>query len=662
MEISEKKPELLLPAGSPEAFYAAIDGGADAIYLGLKSFSARARAKNFALTQVPTLIEVAHKSGVKIYLTLNTVIKNKELHELISTLDQISALDVDAIIIQDWGVFQILSRYFPQLRIHASTQMANHNSAGARFSEHMGFERVIFARELTHKEIEAIRKRSTIGMELFVHGALCYSFSGMCLFSSYLGGYGANRGQCAQPCRRLYQSGRETHYTFSLKDNQLIRFIPDLIRMGIDSLKIEGRMKPAEYVHTVARAYRMALDSPDRIDEAESMLQADLGREKTAYFFGGRIDGAITDNPNTGLFLGHVLSAGQDGLTFNSGLELEAGSRIRIHTRQDDGRHTVRLPQISKDTKGNYRIPVKTIPAQKGDAVFLAGGPKLKFPSRIKEKSLRQRPNTGLTTRILKDLRHSEKPGRPALFIRIDSLAWLRKINLDQLDGLILKLSKKELEALKLDAPFLIKNRGRIWIELPKFIPESSLPFYREKGSTFFKAGFKQFMLSHLSQGELLPDESILGTTENVYVFNDAVCDWLNQQKIREFLFPFENDMDNLLAGSARAGIVPLYFFPELFYARMPVQIDSEDSRFQNDQGLEYRRIIQDGLTRVIPDRPVALFQYKKQLKQNGFNKFLIDLSYETVSKNRLKTLLSRYHSGSQIQPSTSFNFKKILQ
>src|SRR6056297_3404177 len=325
MDKKNTKPELLLPAGNTEAFYAAVEGGADAVYFGLKQFNARERADNFSYPELLSLLGEARKHNIKTYLTLNTLIKNKELPDLLDTLYAVSQTDVSAVIIQDWGVYNLLKSHFKNLAIHGSTQMANHNSVGAEFSHKKGFERIIMARELTRKELTQISQKNNIELELFVHGALCYSFSGMCLFSSYLGGMSANRGRCMQPCRRMYDDTGEKKYLFSLKDNELIDHIPTILKLGITSLKIEGRLKPAEYVYRVAQAYRMAIDDPSKIDQAKKLLKYDMGRSKTSYFFGGDVGEAITDNPSTGIFLGRVKEVQPDCFRFASSEPLQQG-------------------------------------------------------------------------------------------------------------------------------------------------------------------------------------------------------------------------------------------------------------------------------------------------------------------------------------------------
>jgi putative protease len=277
----EGPPELLLPAGSTEALYAAIEGGADAVYLGLDRFSARGRAKNFSHKAFPAACHLAHEKGVKVYLTLNTLIKNGELPELIGLIALAAASGADAIIVQDWGVFYIIKKYFPDIPVHASTQMAVHNSIGARMAARLGFARAVLARELMLPEIAAIAREKAVALEVFAHGALCYSLSGHCLMSSWIGGMSANRGFCRQPCRRSYalgtgdgtdwgeSAGEGESPFFNLRDLELIDYVSALQKAGARSLKIEGRMKPAEYVYITARAYRQVLDNPRTVHEAK---------------------------------------------------------------------------------------------------------------------------------------------------------------------------------------------------------------------------------------------------------------------------------------------------------------------------------------------------------------------------------------------------------
>ena len=234
-----KRPELLAPVGNIESFYAALNAGADAVYLGLPEFNARVRASNFTRPMLRFALKKAHEKNVRVYITLNILLKNKELAQLFDLLSFLDVIGVDGIIIQDWGVYYLARKYFSRLNLHASTQMGNHNSEGVNYGFSKGIVRTVMARELTMPELELISQRSKADLEVFVHGALCYSFSGMCLFSSYLGGQGANRGLCKQSCRRVYQEGGEQHAFFSLKDNQQVQNLRKLMSLNIRSLKIE---------------------------------------------------------------------------------------------------------------------------------------------------------------------------------------------------------------------------------------------------------------------------------------------------------------------------------------------------------------------------------------------------------------------------------------
>lgn len=255
--------EILAPAGSVESLRAAIAAGADAVYTGGTMFGARAYANNLSQEQLLDAIDYVHLHGKKIYLTVNTLLKEKELEEqLYDYLLPYYKQGLDAVIVQDVGVLRYIKKHFPDLHIHASTQMTIAGAEGAKFFEEQGVQRVVTARELSLSEIKRISEETDVEIESFVHGALCYCYSGQCLLSSFLGGRSGNRGQCAQPCRLLYQAEGEkkSEYLLSLKDICTLELIPDLVDAGIYSFKIEGRMKKPEYVASVASVYRKYAD------------------------------------------------------------------------------------------------------------------------------------------------------------------------------------------------------------------------------------------------------------------------------------------------------------------------------------------------------------------------------------------------------------------
>lgn len=247
-----KKPEILAPAGNMACLYAAINAGADAVYLAGNAFGARAYAGNFNNDELLHAIEIAHLYGVKVYLTVNTLLKNNEIKHLYKFLKPLYLAGLDAVLVQDLGVMRLISNAFPSLDIHASTQMNITSSYGAKLAKEIGLTRVVAARENSLIEMKKMKEESGLEIEAFVHGAMCFSFSGRCLLSSIAGGRSGNRGRCAQPCRKMYDG----KYKMSMKDMCAITDLPKLIEAGIDSLKIEGRMKNEYYVAAAVSCYK----------------------------------------------------------------------------------------------------------------------------------------------------------------------------------------------------------------------------------------------------------------------------------------------------------------------------------------------------------------------------------------------------------------------
>ncbi|NQU87959.1 MAG: U32 family peptidase, partial [Mariniphaga sp.] len=571
------KPELLLPVGNVDSFYAALEGGADAIYLGLKQFNARGRARNITNRQLQAMVKIAGKKDIKTYVTLNTVIKNSEIEEIVQYLNFVLHCGIDAIIIQDWGVYYLVKKYFPNLAIHASTQMGNHNSLGTEFSDIRDFERVILARELTLPELKSICAKSKIQTEIFIHGALCYSFSGMCLFSSFLGGSGANRGLCAQPCRRSYSENENAKFLFNLKDNQQLKHISQFIEWGVSSLKVEGRMKSEEYVYRVAKAYRLVIDS-NNLEEAAKLLEYDFGRQKTEYFYGENIKESIAKNTATGIQVGKVLQVEESILTFESNIELKQGSRVRIQTPGKDDRFTLKIKELEKN--GNlYLIAYNKGTPKVNDSVFLTGIKEQRFKSKLEDIPLIRIPNLNFkfVQKVIKEFKFQETgKGKVQIFIRIGSLDWLRKIHLNEPDGVFLNFSKSEWKDFNADAPFIQKFGKKLFIELPRFISEKSISFYNDLLIKLGKKGIRNCVISHLSQKLMVPSGFKIISNENVYCFNDAAISQVLSEGINTIVFPYENDFENIVQGSYRNGIVPVYFYPELFYSRMPVKSTNE--------------------------------------------------------------------------------------
>ncbi|MCD8324052.1 MAG: U32 family peptidase [Clostridiales bacterium] len=306
-----RKPELLIPAGSPEVLRVAVNYGADAVYIGGEAFGLRAKARNFSIDEMREGIAFAHSRGVRIYITANIFAHNEDLAEVRSYFEALRPLGPDALIISDPGVFSIAREVCPEIDIHISTQSNNTNYATYRFWHGLGAKRIVAARELSLAEIAQIRAQipEELEIEAFVHGAMCISYSGRCLLSSFFAGRDANRGACTHPCRWRYAVMEETRpgeyfpvyenergtYIFNSKDLCMIEHIPELIEAGVDSFKIEGRMKTALYVATAARTYRRAIDDYFE-DPARYAAHMDWYREQIA---------ACTYRPfTTGFFFG----------------------------------------------------------------------------------------------------------------------------------------------------------------------------------------------------------------------------------------------------------------------------------------------------------------------------------------------------------------------
>ena len=661
----KQKPELLAPVGNIESFYAALNAGADAVFMGLQEFNARGRASNFTRPLLQLAVQKAREKNVKVYVTLNVLIKNREIDQLIDVLAFLEAVKVNGVIIQDWGAYYFAHKYFPRLVLHASTQMGNHNSVGVNYGASKGIVRTVLARELTMPELEMITQQSKAELEVFIHGALCYSFSGMCLFSSYSGGQGANRGICKQSCRRIYQGGGEQHALFSLKDNQQIENLQKLMELGIRSLKIEGRMKSADYVFQVCKAYRMALDNPQNTALAAKMLELDMGREKTAWFLGGNLSDGITDDPSMGIRIGQITEVSRKTISFTSSEKLEEGYRVRIRNANDDEQLYVKIEHFTQN--GNvYQVPVDLLgKITKGNDVLLVRVKTQSFSSRLGNvNSLPELKKMSLKKQeIRKGLQiEGGKPQKPMLLVRIGSPEWLPKLRFDDYDAVILSYKRSDWEKFDPNSSDHQQNRQKIRIELPKFISEKHLDFYRNLAAKFFASGFNHFFISHLSQKTLLPQGVKVSCNENVYVLNDASARLLHEEKIAEFTYPLENDLDNLLSMSNKQGIVPLYFYPELFYSRMPVKINQENHLFADETNKKFRMSVKDGITIVHPSIPVALFHYRTQLEKSGFNRFLIDYSGEIMTANVVKRILKKFLDSEAVQPSTNFNFKLGLK
>ena len=376
-----KKQELLAPAGDVEAGYAALYYGADAVYLGLSKFSARATATNFDAETLDEFTAYAHSLKRKVYVAINTVLQESELPDLLDSLDVCTRCQVDGIIIQDLGVARVIREKYPWFEMHASTQMAVHNKEGALFLQKMGFKRVVLARELTATEIKEIAAIPGLETEAFIHGALCYSYSGLCQFSALEYGRSANRGKCVYPCRAAFVcNGKESHL-FSMKDMALGA---DVLDMPVDSLKIEGRKKSALYVAAVTDYYRGILDGKGANPLKEENIKQIFSRPWCKFHYWGK-DKNVIDRDfvgHRGLFIGTIDGISRGKLRFVTDHTVARHDGLQIDAAGDEKPFGFAVQKLYVGAKSVFEaaagetveieLPKGYPHLQRGDKIYLA--------------------------------------------------------------------------------------------------------------------------------------------------------------------------------------------------------------------------------------------------------------------------------------------------
>ncbi|MHB8149299.1 MAG: peptidase U32 family protein [Desulfobulbia bacterium] len=564
----EKQParnmELLAPAGTIEAFEAAVESGADAIYIGAPAFNARALARHFSLAEVAAMIDHAHKNRVRVYLAMNSLMKEDEISKAVEELAALEALKADALIIQDLGISYLARKFFPGLRLHASTLMGAHNSLNVRQFAEMGFKRVVLAREMTLGEIGQIHKQCPVELEVFVHGALCFAYSGLCLFSSYLGGKSGLRGRCVQPCRRRYTwgskgrgTGAPAGYLFSMNDLAGLELIPQLRQAGVSSLKIEGRMRSAQYVASVVKAYRLALDNPATpavLTEAKELLEQAMGRKPSlGYFKKAQPMDIIAPqhSGNIGLFLGKTEKVTGNRAHMTLKEPLRVGDRLRIHQEGSGERQSFTLKGLwqgkvaLEKAKAGSKVQVDLPPgAQWGDSLYKVDiGERRQQPTKkgIQPGLFSKRIATLVDPRKLAQIAHflgkpvnrlamaktrEERPVRTQSQVRGQGqqgqaqgrrgvaqvqlpLEWWLKI--DDFDSLkvqlptppsrlVITLSRQTFAQYSRQQKRLIPYRRRLVWALPPVILEEDLQFYRDAIGHLRTSGYNAWQIGHIGQ------------------------------------------------------------------------------------------------------------------------------------------------------------------
>nr|WP_297884718.1 U32 family peptidase [uncultured Blautia sp.] len=575
------KVELLAPAGSYEAFEAALGAGADAVYLGGPDFGARAYAKNFTQEELIRAIRTAHLHGRKLYLTVNTLLKNRELQErLYASLKPAYEEGLDAVIVQDMGVLRFIRRVFPDLPIHASTQMAVTGAEGMQFLESLGVARVVPARELSLEELKIMHRESSIEIETFIHGALCYSISGQCLMSSILGGRSGNRGRCAQPCRLPYQikekqsrfSGDRELCPLSLKDICTLDILPEILDAGVTSLKIEGRMKQPEYTAAVTGIYRKYLDILKNNNKNYQVAEEDRRFLLDVFNRGGSCQGYYKQHNGSDMMAFHNHKKGTGTLSvftsspkekINGSLLLFPESPAILQVSCGDIQTVVSMGEVqyAKDRPmeesrirqqmeklGNTEFTWKNLDIQMGENIFL--------PVRLLNE-LRRAALCSLEEEILKKYKRAPRE-ETAYESEISSKRSVRPkecspvfyASCETREQAEAVMACKEIKGVYL--PFYLMNefmeQGRykekeLFLSLPRVARGAVPKGYTHQIKTWLSQGMKGFLVRNLeSYGMLrrLGLQKYCVADASLYTWNDEACAFWKEEGILKNTAPVE--------------------------------------------------------------------------------------------------------------------------
>ncbi|MBO7121866.1 MAG: U32 family peptidase [Treponema sp.] len=700
--------ELLAPAGNVESLDAAIGEGADAVYLGLKTFNARLRSSNFSFREFEGAVSSLHKKGKKIYVTVNTVCEERETERLYRFLAYLNRVGPDGLIVQDFGVIRMCQEFFPNLALHASTQMNVESASAVNLLGKEGFKRVVLARELGLEEIKDIKSKTGVELEVFVHGALCVSESGLCLFSSFLGGKSANRGMCAQACRRLYTTegggGNFQGYYFSPCDLQLIDKIPDLVQAGVESFKIEGRMKSAEYVGSVVAAYRYVLDhwqenKKEAVAAAKRMLATDFARAKTSYWYNFKsvqdgVEGAGEQilNPNqaggTGIYLGKIASqkyapkelidaakeAGKEGgvqlaLIKGGSYDPDPGDSIRIHKKNDTGRESHKVRYVETDKQGRRWIDV---PGGFGvdDEVYLLQTKSMskRYP-RVLPNDLgpfnHQPRDELLPVMDLTPVQKNELDYFPeGTYVQVSSVADVFSAQALNPVRMILELNSESAYDLINKKTVLPFSKKQMIFSLDPFCPQGIEEKQIEQISALVDMGYKTFVANNLAQVSALRQKGAnIIAGPYLYAFNRWAVSWLENLDIGAFVSPYENSKKNLegiYEPKVRGRVlIPVYAYPALFRMRFKLPKNYDFTYFSDKEEVAFKvNSTADG-SFVMPEAPFSIVDKTAVLQGEGFKRFLLDFSKTKVGRQEVKAVQLSLAKQKPLEGVSRFNWKE---
>ncbi len=686
-----KTPELLAPAGNSESFFAAIENGANAIYLGLKQLSARASATNFSLDELARLIPVAHQRQVSIYVALNSLVTAPEFPGVMDLLQSVSDLRADALIVQDPGVIYLARKYFPGLKLHASTLMAIHNSAGVNCLQRAGVARVVLARELTLKEIESVCNGTAAELEVFVHGALCFSYSGMCLTSSFRGGRSGLQGKCVQPCRLRFHQGGKAGFFLSCNDFCALPMLPVLRKLRLAAFKIEGRMKSAEYVAQIVRCYRHVLDAregkeADAIEEAMEWLAETPSRRLTSGFLGKDFNEEILTphrSGSIGLWSGTVKAVQKDRILIALRHDLRIGDRLRPESKEGrekeafnvsriystDGTHVASARkggQVLIECRGMFR------PGERLFKVGSAKSPKAApLPDRMKAvKPLGYRRTYPHIAAVRKDLPvimgDASTGGREeTLFIKTASVHELMNAYRTHAQRVILTATRENLERVAKLRLTQDQRRRFAW-GLPALLMETrDMDYYRPAIKWFADKGYLTWEVDNWGHFDLFEDRRgmtfIAGARFNLR--NHAALTAMSEAGCRWSVLSLEITLKELKEFGGQPlstiPIVTVYSWPPLFVTRLNPKLDEGKPFATERKDLYFVRKKAAGAN-IYADQPMCWFDKLPLLRQLGFRHFQIDASEMPDEKAiNMERLVSGFARGRADWACAPFNFDR---
>lgn len=689
MDKQTNSPELLAPVGQIESFFAAVENGADAVYLGLKQLSARASATNFSLEDLSMLLPFARKRGASVYVALNSLVTAPEFPGILDLLQSLSDLRVDALIVQDPGIFFLVRRHFPNLKLHASTLMAIHNDAGVNHLARMGAERVVLARELTLQEIEQIADRTKVELEIFVHGALCFSFSGLCLASSFRGGHSGLQGRCVQPCRLRFRQGRKEGFYLSCNDFCALPLLPELKKLRLAALKIEGRKKSADYIAQVVKAYRLVLDAPpersrDAVAQAQEWLMQSPARRLTPAFLGERPgEDVLTPGRSgfSGLWIGSVEESQPNKITVALRQDIRPGDRLRPESSEDKEESAFTVSEllsangkpIAAGHAGMRILLAAKGSFRPGDRLFKVGE-KGRSASSLWQEVRRSVPKPVSFAKTFPDKESifENWPTAPAnprratesMLIKIAAAQDLARALQSPADNVMLTATRSNLERLVKQRLSSDQQRRFIW-SLPPLLAEKEMDYYRSAIAWFRERGFRTWEVNNWGHFDFFPKggEVQLTAGSRFNLRNQAAmaamaengCKWtvLSLETTRE-------ELQNLSHGPFSAiPVVTVYAWPPVFISRLTPKLQ-EEKPFTSPRQEVYFFRKKWGYSHIYADRPLNWFAQLPILRSYGFRHFLLDLSEgpQDQAKN-FERLLSGYKRLRPDEPYSLFNFDR---